>query len=118
MFKFSKLAAILAATALMAGCSAIPGYGTSNASDTTPVMAGGWGPASGAEVDKAAAFALSQLNRGNATITTITEAKQQVVAGMNYSMKLTLSDGSLWQVVVYKRFDGTMELTSANALAN
>ena len=117
MFKISQLAIVLSAAALMAGCSALPGYGANSASDT-PVMTGGWGPAKGADVDAAAAFALGQLNRGNATITTISDAKQQVVAGMNYSMKLSLSDGSQWQVVVYKRFDGMMELTSANALAN
>jgi hypothetical protein len=41
----------------------------------------------------------------------IVGAERQVVAGMNYRMILILTDGGRWRVQVWKKLDGTMQLS-------
>lgn len=85
----------------------------------TPVaaqgLAGGWSevPKSelASEVGAAARFAVARLPRPHGKLKTIIGAERQVVAGMNYRMLLELTGGKRWRVQVWKKLDGTMELT-------
>lgn len=83
-----------------------------------PPIAGGWsaGKVADPTVKAAADFAASQLP-GKASVKSIESVSQQVVAGMNYRIDLTLSDGSRWEVVVYRRFTGEMQLTQSMKLS-
>lgn len=78
-------------------------------------MPGGWSEVPRAalanEVGAAARFAVSRLPRPHGKLKTIVGAERQVVAGMNYRMLLVLSDGKRWRVQVWKKLDGTMQLT-------
>lgn len=82
-------------------------------------MAGGWTSVSGQEdpVIKAAKFALVEQvrqSRSEIKLLAIKHARQQVVAGTNYSMNLMVqSEGKkrLAIAVVWKKTDGSMELT-------
>ena len=84
-----------------------------------PVIAGGWAPAgvNDPQVRQAADFAASQLPGGGA-IRSVDSASQQVVAGMNYRMELTLADGSRWAVTVYRMLSGQMRLSESTRLAS
>lgn len=64
-----------------------------------------------AEVGAAARFAVSRLPGRHGKLKTIVGAERQVVAGTNYRMLLVLTDGSRWRVQVWKKLDGTMELS-------
>ena len=85
----------------------------------TPLAAqgipGGWSEVPRAElaseVGAAARFAVSRLPKPHGKLKTIVGAERQVVAGMNYRMLLVLSDGKRWRVQVWKKLDGTMQLT-------
>jgi hypothetical protein len=61
-------------------------------------------------VRQAAEFAASQLPGGGA-VRSVDSASQQVVAGMNYRIELTLADGSRWAVTVYRMLSGQMRLS-------
>jgi hypothetical protein len=78
-------------------------------------MPGGWNEvpraALASEVGAAARFAVAQLPKPHGKLKTIVGAECQVVAGMNYRMLLVLSDGKRWRVQVWKKLDGTMQLT-------
>ena len=83
-----------------------------------PQIAGGWSkgsPDDGA-VQQAALFAAGQLP-GKARLAKVQRVQQQVVAGMNYRIELTLSDGSLWEVTIYRHFSGAMQLTNSVRLS-
>ncbi len=67
--------------------------------------------ASDEEVLSAAKFAVSKHD-AKLTLQSIEEAEAQVVAGMNYKLKLTTSDGRKAAVVVWRKLDGGHELTS------
>lgn len=91
--------------------------------DTAPAVGGmpvpgGWsqGRTDDPQVKAAADFAVTQLP-GGAKLSRIDAVSQQVVAGMNYRLDLSLSDGSRWQATIYRRFDGTMRLTQSMKLA-
>jgi len=78
-------------------------------------MPGGWSEVPGAElageVGTAARFAVAHLPGPHGKLKTIVGAERQVVAGTNYRMLLVLSDGKRWRVQVWKKLDGTMQLT-------
>ncbi len=80
-----------------------------------PPLAGGWSEVPRArlqaEVGAIARFAVTKLPRPHGALKTIVGAERQVVAGMNYRMILVLTDGSRWRVQVWKKLDGTMELS-------
>lgn len=123
---------LLATVAIMLAsgtASACPGKGKKHSAPPAPVVgggsaaggpavAGGWSAtqADSAEVKAAAAYALHMLNRPTATISTIDNASQQVVAGINYRMELTLSDGSRWAVTVWRKLDGSFDMIAATQL--
>ena len=78
-------------------------------------IVGGWSEvpraALEADVGPAARFAVSRLPRPHAPLKQIVGAERQVVAGTNYRMLVTLKDGKRWRLVVWKKLDGTMQLT-------
>ena len=82
-----------------------------------PAIAGGYNTAEITDDIKAiATYAVSQLGLTNATLASVDKAEQQVVAGMNFRLDLTLSDGSRWHVVVFRSLDQQLSLTSKEAL--
>ena len=64
-----------------------------------------------AEVLKAAQFAV-KAHDSKLTLQSVNAAEQQVVAGTNYKIKLTTSDGRKADAVVWRKLDGSYELTS------
>lgn len=79
-------------------------------------LVGGWGTTEVTpEIEKAAQFALGAMNVPADSLDTISDASQQVVAGMNYRMVLTLKDGRRFDVQVFHALDDHYELTSAKA---
>jgi hypothetical protein len=82
-----------------------------------PAIAGGYNTAEITDDIKAiATYAVSQLGLTGATLASVDKAEQQVVAGMNFRLDLTLSDGSRWHVVVFRSLDQQLSLTSKEAL--
>jgi len=80
-----------------------------------PPLAGGWHEIPkaqlAAEVGPAARFAVAHLPRPHGRLVRIIGAERQVVAGTNLRMVLKLSDGKVWRAVVWRKLDGTLELT-------
>lgn len=76
-------------------------------------LPGGWRmvPATDPGVRSAAAFALRAMRMPPDRLAGIDEARQQVVAGMNYEMLLILSNGARWRVRVYRSLNGQYRLT-------
>ena len=94
----------LAVALLLAGCAAAP---------PSPPIVGGWSRAAVDEDARAAAvFATQQTGHREAGLARIDALERQVVAGMNYRMRITLTDKSRWDAVVWRRLDGTISLTS------
>ena len=85
-----------------------------------PVMTGGWSPIAAADAAVAARFAVRHLPRGRdqrqPRLRRIESAEQQVVAGLNTRIILQLQGGSRWQVLVWRKLDGTMVLTARERL--
>ncbi|WP_461785527.1 exo-alpha-sialidase, partial [Prosthecobacter sp.] len=78
-----------------------------------PPLAGGFSQAANtdAEVLKAAQFAV-KAHDPKLTLKSVTAAEQQIVAGINYKLRLTTSDGRKADTVVWRKLDGSYELTS------
>ena len=78
-----------------------------------PPIAGGFSQAAttDAEVLKAAQFAV-KAHDAKLTLQSVNAAEQQVVAGTNYKLKLTTSDARKADAVVWRKLDGSYELTS------
>ncbi|MEZ5477940.1 MAG: cystatin domain-containing protein [Thiolinea sp.] len=105
---------------LTVGCTQEPAMSPTALPDNTLPTAprpGGYGAADVNDpgVRAAADFAVSEIG-GNTKLASIQEASRQVVAGMNYRMTLKLSDGSLYQVVVYRNLQGQYSLSTAKRL--
>lgn len=109
---------LAACTASPASTPAEPTAAPSAAPEpAAPAIAGGWSAsASTAEARAAAQFAVTAMNRPGVTLTSLDAVQQQVVAGLNYRLDLTLSDGSKVRATVWKKLDGTFELTSVEPL--
>ncbi|MFM2318264.1 MAG: hypothetical protein RLZZ215_885 [Pseudomonadota bacterium] len=106
---------IFASCCLLAACntdssSATPQPSVPTPAPTPPQMVGGYSTVdvNDAEVQNAAQFAAQSLG---GLLGKVTQAEQQVVAGMNYKLSLELQDGSKHKVVVYKDLQGNMSLT-------
>ena len=84
----------------------------------TPVLAGGYSSVATNDpnVKSAADFAAKSLTNGQAGVKNISSAEQQVVAGMNYRMNIELTNGSKYNVTVYKDLQGGMSLTQSTPL--
>lgn len=80
-------------------------------------VAGGWsaGQSDNPDVREAAQFAARQLGH-HARLAHIDAVRQQVVAGMNYRLTLRLTNRQRWDVTVWRRLDGTMELSRKQRL--
>ena len=79
--------------------------------------AGGWSAGTVDQDARAAAqFAVTALNRPGVTLVSIDAVQQQVVAGLNYRLDLTLSDGSRVRATVWKKLDGTFELSRSEPI--
>jgi predicted neuraminidase len=78
-----------------------------------PPLAGGFSQAANtdAEVLKAAQFAV-KAHDAKLTLQSVNAAEQQVVAGINYKLRLTTSDGRKADAVVWRKLDGSHELIS------
>jgi predicted neuraminidase len=78
-----------------------------------PPLAGGFSQSStsDAEVLKASQFAV-KAHDAKLTLQSVNTAGQQIVAGLNYKLKLTTSDARKADVVVWRKLDGSHELTS------
>jgi putative lipoprotein len=103
--------------ALFCGATAV----CANSPDTqsSPQVSGGWSSAKvDIDVQKSARFAIRKMKRGNAKIQSIDAVQQQVVAGINHRIDMTLSDRSRWRVIVWQRLDGNYRLTSTRRLSN
>ena len=64
-------------------------------------------------VRAAARFGVAHLRPPHPRLARINGAQQQVVAGMNYRIDVTLTDRSRWRLTVYRPLRGEMQLTSA-----
>ncbi len=100
---------------LLVGLMTVLIAGSGHASE--PTMTGGWSSSPNAtyesELPPIARFAVNHLPKPHARLKHIDQVEQQVVAGMNYRMLLTLADRKRWKVVVWKKLDGTMQMISA-----
>ncbi|GAO54864.1 cystatin domain-containing protein [Novosphingobium sp. MD-1] len=107
---YGALYGALCAAALAPAAAQVPPPGAG--------IPGGWAPAgvNDPQVRQAADFAASQLP-GGGTVRSVDSASQQVVAGMNYRIELTLADGSRWAVTVYRMLSGQMRLSESTRLA-
>lgn len=80
-----------------------------------PPIAGGYSPASlDDEMTKAAqALAIDAIYTRDPTRALVekVEAELQVVAGINYRFIITMTGGARYGVTVYRKLDGTMEVT-------
>ncbi len=80
-----------------------------------PPITGGYAPASlDDEMTKAAqAVAVDAIYTRDPTRALVdkVEAEMQVVAGMNYRFVITMTGGARFGVTVYRKLDGTMEVT-------
>lgn len=110
--KRSNLAFILASLLLATACTSNPSATPqpSVPAPAPPQLAGGYSTVdvNDAEVQNAAQFAAQSLG---GLLGKVTQAEQQVVAGMNYKLSLELQDGSKHKVIVYKDLQGNMSLT-------
>lgn len=80
-----------------------------------PMVTGGYSPASlDDEMVKAAqAVAVDAIYTRDPTRALVekVEAELQVVAGINYHFVITMTGGARYGVTVYRKLDGTMEVT-------
>jgi len=85
-----------------------------------PVITGGYSPASlDDDMTKAAqAVAVDAIYKRDPTRALVekVEAELQVVAGLNYRFVITMTGGSRYDVTVYRKLDGTMEVTNYRKL--
>jgi hypothetical protein len=83
-----------------------------------PPRTGGWSLAAVDDnVRAVAAFAVPSLGRPDAALKSIDVARRQVVAGMNYSLDLVLTDGSVWRAQIFRGLDGKMKFIQARELS-
>jgi predicted neuraminidase len=83
-----------------------------------PPLAGGFSQAATTDADvlKAAQFAVKAQD-AKLSLQYVTSAEQQVVAGINFKLKLTTADGRKADAVVWRKLDGSYELTSWQSIA-
>lgn len=85
-----------------------------------PMIAGGYSAISvnDAQVQAAARFAADKLGNKKAKLKSVNSAASQVVAGLNFRMNITLTDGKQYDVVVFQGLDGHHELTRSTPVAS
>jgi len=105
-------------TIVLAAALALPAAAQNSAS---PPIVGGYAqvadPAQDAEIAQAARIAVNLMDKP-ALVAKIESASRQVVAGMNFRLRLALTDGTRWDVVVYRSLDGAWRLADQAGLAS
>lgn len=76
-------------------------------------MAGRFADPKGENVQAAARFAADHLPQAHGGLAEVGSAQTQVVAGTNYRMVLRLADGTRWSVTVWRKLEGSFDLTDA-----
>jgi glucose/arabinose dehydrogenase len=122
IWEIAMLRALLAALTLAAACPAAAAQQSAApaappaAPLARPPMMGGYSPADGANPDvaKAKGLAVAAVMKDLSTPTAVKSisAEQQVVAGTNYKVHVTLSTGDTYDVVVFRDLKGAMSVTS------
>ncbi|MFD2552508.1 amidohydrolase [Bizionia sediminis] len=69
------------------------------------------------DIKEAATFAAQTINN-QVSVAHISEAKKQVVNGLNFTFTLTLSNKEVWQVTVYRSTDGIFSLIEKNKITS
>ncbi|WP_052190973.1 cystatin domain-containing protein [Chitinibacter sp. ZOR0017] len=105
----TALLSVLAITTLSACAASTP---TPPTNCLPANLAGSYHPQTSVspEAEEAAAVALRQMNT-SAKLEQILEVRTQVVAGLNYALRLRLSNGEEYQTVVWRKLDGSWEVT-------
>jgi hypothetical protein len=113
---YAKAFAALALAA-SAGTGIIAAYGVASPAAAQP-MAGGYRDVAVTDpgVRAAARFGVAQLRRPRARLASVDAAQQQVVAGMNYRIDVTLTDRSRWRLSIYRPLRGAMRARPAERL--
>jgi hypothetical protein len=108
-----KAWAATAVLLLVSGCN----YGSSDSASPAGVV-GGWSTAEVSDdgVKAAANAAAAKLGSGRSKVKSIDSASYQVVAGTNYRIEVTLADGTRWQAVVWRKIDGSYEVTESRQI--
>lgn len=116
-------AAAFSAVLLLSACNASSSSDTpaanapAQAEAPRPVITGGWSAGTVSDSARAAAqYAVTAMNQPGVTLRSLDAVQQQVVAGINYRLDLTLSDGSRVRATVWKKLDGTFELTNVSPI--
>jgi hypothetical protein len=109
--------------AMLAACTPSPDNSSASSAvppePQPPAMVGGWSAGTAdAESRAAAQFAVTAMNQPGLTLVSIDRVRQQVVAGINYQLDLTLSDGSRVRATVWKKLDGSFALTNISPIIN
>jgi hypothetical protein len=108
------IAALLAPACLSA---AQPQTGAECPPDVLPAVqrVGGWqpiaNPNSSADLRPVAKAVLAKIPRRKPRLAQVEEAQSQVVAGTNYRLRLRLKDGTRWSATVWRKLDGTYEVS-------
>lgn len=90
----------------------LPMLAPSAATPPQPMIVGGWRVSQiDDEARVAAAEAVRAIKRPNVRLVAITSVETQVVAGINYRLRLTLSDKSRWEAIVWRHLNGVVEVT-------
>ncbi len=111
--KLAYAAAFAVTVANLSACAAA----APQAEPERPAMTGGWSASPVTEdMQAAAAFATSQIAGEGITFNLLTNGEVQVVAGINYRFEMVLTNGTAWRVTVYKKLDGSMELTQSQSI--
>ena len=63
------------------------------------------------DVKEALDFVIGEIGEGS-SLAEVKEAKKQVVKGFNYKFKLSLDNGQIWNVIVYRDLDGTFTVVN------
>lgn len=101
-----------AALALAALLVAAPATADTPPPPAAPIV-GGWSelPRTDPELAAVARFVVPRLPRKQPRLLRIEGGERQVVAGINYRIVLQLTDRSRWRVQVWRKLDGTYQLT-------
>lgn len=78
-----------------------------------PQIAGGWSELAPTDPDlrAVAKVVVPRLPRRHARLLRVEGGERQVVAGMNYRIVLQLKDRSRWRAQVWRKLDGSYEVT-------
>jgi len=102
---------------VVVGCTS-----STSTSTSTPVMTGAYSSldVSDADVQVCANYAVStQVPSGTVVLVEVLEAQRQVVAGMNYKLKLSILRRGIPETattVVWSKLDGSKEVTSFESI--